>query len=157
VTIPEDVLEPLRRLHALGALEGRGELVGVACPFGADARVLAARRDLLGALLRHLAPMRLEVAQPEDDAAALEAVGVLRDGPSFRVEAGVDLDALDRAALHVGAWFLFRSPHASIEPLLGGLDPFRSEVLADVVRRGDAALVVASFYDDREWLIAGLV
>lgn len=156
--IPDDVLAPLTALHELRALEGRGDhLLYLTCSFPCDPRILEARRALLAALLRHHAPLRLQVADPEGDAADLDGLGLARDGASRLLFADADLEALDRVSLHVGAWLMHKSQADDLYVVLGDRDPFRSMVLDELVRRGEASLVVASFYDDREWLIAGLI
>jgi hypothetical protein len=157
VILPGAILEPLGELHELGVLEGRGNLVYVYCPRFGDRVAVGARLRLLAALVEHHGPLRLQVADPEGDAADLARLALPRDGAAWLLGPGVDLAAVDDVSLHAGAWLIHRSRHDDLLPVLGGRDPFRTDVLDEVVRGGEAALIVASFYDDHEWLIAGLL
>jgi hypothetical protein len=149
--IPEEVWRPLRRLAILGRLQPRAtDLYHVDCD---DRDCRALRFELLGALARHLGPLRLQVADPEGDAADLDRLGLAVDGAARLVTATTDLAALDDASLHQGGWLLYRSPHADLGALLGDRDPIRSLVLAELLHARELDAVVASFWNDREWVV----
>ncbi len=153
--ISEETLDRLRALEALGALHRRAaHLLYLDCPFFCGEECLAARRGFLAALVRERAPLRLQVADPEGDAADLDRLGLAIDGPARLVTVDTDLAALDDASLHQGGWLLYRSRHPDLRALLGDRDPCRSLVLGELLGAGEVELAIASFWNDREWLIA---
>lgn len=135
-----ELLDALRACLALGMLGPRGDTLHLAVAFPPREEQLAARRRVLAALLLAYGPMSLFLVEADDP---------------IRVTAATDLVALEDAAeLHVGAWLLVRSRHADPRALLGGRDIYRTPVLAELCASGDLDAAVASFWDDREWLIA---
>jgi len=155
MTLPEEIWRPLRRLVMLGHLEPRATgLYYLHCGYvEGDGPCVDLRREFLAALVRHFEPLRLQVADPEGDAADLGRLGLAVDGAARLVTGATDLAALEDVSLHVGAWLLYRSPHGDLMQLLGDRDPIRTLVLADLLQSRDLDVVVASHWHDREWLI----
>jgi hypothetical protein len=146
--VPPELLDALRACLALGMLGPRGDTLHLSVAHPPRAEQVAARRAVLAALLRAYGPMRLYLVDDGDDP------GLPRAGDAHLVSAAADLAALDATALHVGAWLLLASRHAAPLALLGGRDVYRTPVLAELCATGDLDAAVASYWDDREWLIA---
>lgn len=137
--MPPELLDALRACLALGMLGPRGDTLHLAIAFPPRGEQLAARRRVLAALLEAYGPMSLFLVEADD---------------AITVSPATNLAALEDAELHVGAWLLLRSRHADPRALLGGRDVYRTPVLAELCASGDLDAAVASFWDDREWLIA---
>ena len=125
---------------------------------GRAAAFAAARGDLLRNAVLHRQALNLVTGESE----VLTVPGVLR-GPGdgqYLLEPGVDIAAVDKAALQRGGWYLYacRTPEnaADILKQLQSSDVFRISAAGLIVLllRLKVSLLIASFYDDHEWRVA---
>lgn len=137
-----ELLTALRACLALGMLSPHRETLHLRIQFPPRPEELTARRAVLAALLRAYGPMALYLADG--------------GGRAIPVDTTTDLAHLEETELHVGAWLLLASRHADARAALDadGRDPFRTPVLAELCARGELDAAVASYWDDREWLVA---
>jgi len=117
-----------------------------------------ARADLLSNAVLHWQAVNLVTSESD----VLTVPGVLSgpDNGHYLLEPGVDIGAVDKAALQLGGWYLYacRAPENAVEILkqLQSSDVFRISAidLIALLLRLEVSLLIASFYDDLEWRVA---
>ena len=117
-----------------------------------------ARRELLRAAIMERHAQNLVTDTPE----VTEVAGVVsssRDG-EYLLRSEVDVEALDRAALNCGGWYLYAlsgvEPSPEILPAFQAADVFRISPgkLIELLNQVRVSFLIASFYDDIEWRVA---
>jgi hypothetical protein len=85
-----------------------------------------------------------------------------RDG-EYLLRPDVDVEALDKAALYYGGWYLYASsvvePPPELLQALQAADVFRIRPrdLVELLNQFHVPFLIASFYDDIEWRLAAPV